>query len=371
MSQFSDFIKVDLSDSASILSSPAVYVWAAFIAMTSFFVIRLLIGRYQKLGHVDVPNQRSMHVAATPTGAGIVIIFFLLICSLYLTINLLSIQFLVITIILFWLTFVGWRDDRYNLSIGSRMVTFFILSMLTVLAIGSVDKLDFGDFGVLHLPFPIAALITVLGFMWLLNLYNFMDGMDGLAAMQTIIGAAGFLALFVHQAFFSNSFFDALTYSSSFALLCAVLIASSIGFLVWNWSPAKIFLGDVGSLPIGAFFALCTIISVKELGISIFSCLLMLGLFIFDASYTLVARQLRGENITEAHRSHIYQRLDSVGMSHALIVSVYSGVMLLLAATAILLEWQLINGVVASLIASISVIFVLLWVRFLEHSQSA
>ena len=362
------FSAIDFRDGASIVSSPFVLVLAAIIAILSCIVVKLLVQKYQDVGRLDVPNQRSMHVSVTPTGAGIVIASFLLLVSIYLTVSLASIQFFALTLVIFMLTFVGWQDDKNNLSISSRLTTFLVLSLITVLAIGVVDQVKLGQTYTLFLPYPIAAFLTVLGFIWLLNLYNFMDGMDGLAAMQTIIAASAFLVIFSKIAFFGNSFFDELTYSSSLALFCVVLIAATTGFLVWNWSPAKIFLGDVGSLPIGGFFALCIIIAVKHLGVSLLSCFLILGVFIFDATYTLVARKLRGEKVTEAHRSHIYQRLAGVGLSHRLIVTVYSVIMILLSSAAILWEWQLINGVFTSALTLISVLFMLLWVKRLERS---
>ena len=363
-----NFSAIDFRDSSSIVASPFIFFLAVIVAILSCIIVKLLIQKYQDVGRLDVPNQRSMHISVTPTGAGIVIAGFLLLVSIYLTISLVSVQFFAFTVVIFMLAFVGWQDDKSNLSISSRLTTFLVLSLITVLAVGVVDQIKLGQTYTLLLPFPIAALLTVLGFIWLLNLYNFMDGMDGLAAMQTIIAASAFLVIFSKIAFFENNFFDELTYSSSLALFCIILIAATVGFLVWNWSPAKIFLGDVGSLPVGGFFALCTIIAVKHLDVSLFSCFLILGVFIFDATYTLISRKLRGEKITEAHRSHIYQRLAGVGLSHRLIVTVYSAIMMLLSSAAILWEWQLINGVFTSALALISVLFMLLWVKRLERS---
>ncbi len=342
---------------------------AVLIALSSGLLIRALIKRYQHTGRIDEPNQRSMHSEATPTGAGIVVVLFLGLASLYIGLHWLSFQFLSTMIIVVALGIVGWLDDKNHLSVSSRLIVFFILSILIVLAIGIVDEIKFGQHFNWIIPYPIAAILTVFGFIWLLNLYNFMDGLDGLAGMQTVIAASAFLILFGKIAFFSGAFFDAFFVSSGYALLCLVLISATIGFLIWNWSPAKIFLGDVGSLPIGGFFALCTIVAVKQLNVSLLSCVLILGVFIFDASYTLIARFCRGEKVTEAHRSHIYQRLASAGVAHSSIVLRYSLIMLLFSVAAILWEWHLINGLVASVFALIGVIFMLIWVRVLERKQ--
>ena len=367
MSQIKSFFSIDFSTSSSILSSSGIFAGLILIFVTSCIAVWALVRYYAQAGRMDVPNQRSMHTIATPTGAGIVLVFFLLLGTIYLFVNLASIQFLAIAFILTFLAYIGWRDDKNYLSVASRMTSFVVLSLLVILFVGVIDRFSAGNLGSISLPYPIAAALTLLGFIWLLNLYNFMDGMDGLAAIQTIIASAGFMVLFLNIAFFNNSFFDELTYSSALAFLCSILLAATWGFLVWNWSPAKIFLGDVGSLPIGGFFAICCIIAVRELDVSVLSCILILGVFIFDASYTLIARILRGERITEAHRSHIYQRLAAAGVSHPRIVMVYAIKMLLSTAAAVLWELGLINGFVAGLVALISVIFGLLWVQWLER----
>ena len=341
----------------------------ALIAVISCLVVKFLIARYQTTGRLDEPNQRSMHRIATPTGAGIVILVFMVLAALYLYFSLLSFQFLGVLVITAILGLIGWFDDKNQLSVSSRLTAFLVLSLLLVFSVGVVDEIKFGHQFVWFIPYPIAALLTILGFIWLLNLYNFMDGMDGLAGMQAVIAASAFFVLFAKISFFSGAFFDAFFISYGFALLCLVLISSTVGFLVWNWSPAKIFLGDVGSLTMGGFFALCTVVAVSELDISVFSCLLILGVFIFDATYTLIARLLRGEKITEAHRSHIYQRLASAGVKHSSIVLLYSLIMLLFSAVAVLWEWQLISGLVTSVFALIGVLFMQIWVRVLEKEQ--
>ena len=370
MNEIINLFAIDFTDSVSILESSGVYFGALIICITSCFGVKALIHYYQRAGRVDVPNQRSMHHIATPTGAGIVVISFLLLGVLYLTVNLRSTEFMAIAVVLFMLAFIGWRDDKNNLSVRSRMFSFVLLSLILVMPVGVIDGISLGSAGIFYFPYLVAVLLTVLGFIWLLNLYNFMDGMDGLAASQTIIASASFIILFTDIALFRNHFFDEVVYGSSMAFLCGILLAATAGFMVWNWSPAKIFLGDVGSLPMGGFFAICTIIAVRKLDVSLLSCILILGVFVFDASYTLIARLLRGEKVTEAHRSHIYQRLANIGVSHLRIVTVYAIKMLLSSSAAVLWELRLINGLLAGLLGCISVIFALLWVQWLERSES-
>ena len=341
-----------------------------FIVMAlSTLAVSFLIKRYQRVGRIDVPNERSMHKSAIPTGAGIVVVALLAFATLVLAVHSFSIQLLSVFIIVAGLGLVGWRDDKNHLSVSSRLWSFALLALLLVLGLGVVDELKFGQDVVFIIPYYVAAILTVLGFIWLVNLYNFMDGMDGLAGIQTVIAASAFTVLFGKAVLVDDGLFDVLFFSKSFTTLCLVLTAATLGFLVWNWSPAKIFLGDVGSLPIGGFFAVTTIVAVQELGFSVLTCILILAVFIFDATYTLFARALRGEELIEAHSSHIYQRLSRTGLKHQTIVLIYAGLMLFFSSIAVLWEWQLISGLVTSVFTLIGVIFMQLWVRLLENRR--
>ncbi len=346
-------------------------VIAAFlvIMMFSALAVLFLIKRYQKNGRIDVPNERSMHTLAIPTGAGIVIVASLAIATLVLALHSYSIQLLAMFIVVTVLGFIGWSDDKNHLSVSSRLLSFVLLAVLLVLGLGVVDEVRFGQGTVFALPYYVAAVFTLLGFIWFVNLYNFMDGMDGLAGVQTVIAATAFSLLFAKVVLVDDALFDALFFGRNLTILCLVLIAATLGFLLWNWSPAKIFLGDVGSLPIGGFFAMVTVIAVQQLSLSVLTCVLILGVFVFDATYTLCARALRGEKLIEAHSSHIYQRLSRTGLAHQTIVLIYAGVMVFFSGTAILWEWQLISGLVTSVLTLIGVIFIQLWVRLFESKR--
>jgi len=291
-------------------------VIAGFIVLfvLSWAFIRLLIARYQRIGRLDKPNERSMHTQATPTGAGVVIVSLLsIVCGLFYYF-LPELKIAALTAILVLLGVIGWLDDKNNLSVKLRIVVFIVAALILVIGIGPVETIFIVEGYEFFLPFWAAILVTIVGFIWLINLYNFMDGMDGLAGMQTIIASAAFAYLFSQ----TNT-----ELGVSLTIICLTLISLTAGFMFWNWSPAKIFLGDVGSLPIGGFFGVLSVLAVREFDIPVITCILILFVFVFDTAYTLVARASRGEKVYEAHSSHIYQRLSKAGISHYRIVIGY------------------------------------------------
>ena len=145
--------------------------------------------------------------------------------------------------------------------------------------------------------------VAVIGVVWMINLYNFMDGIDGLAGVEAVTVSAVAAILLWSQAL------DLVT-------SCLLLAAAVLGFLFWNWPPAKIFMGDVGSGFLGFVFAVLAIWSGKSGAVPLLIWLLLLGVFIVDATVTLVKRVARGEKLYEAHRSHVYQLAVQAGYSH-------------------------------------------------------
>lgn len=336
-------------------------IFFVFLVLASALFVSHLIQRYRQIGRMDVPNERSMHHADTPTGAGIVIASFLGLALIFfatiLEINSRAIM-IAISFIVAGLTLVGWLDDRNNLGIYPRLFVFFLLAVVLTFGIGVVDNVKLGAELIVLIPYWLALVLTILAFVWLVNLYNFMDGMDGLAAMQTIVAACGFSILFSQIG---------TELSEVLSITCGVLGAATIGFLFWNWHPAKIFMGDVGSLAIGGFFATLMVCSVRYFDMSLFSGVLILGVFIFDASYTLITRLVCGEKITQAHSSHLYQRLVKAGVAQNKIVIGYSLLMVAFALLGIIFEFDLISLGLAGVFALIGVISLLITVRELER----
>ena len=149
------------------------------------------------------------------------------------------------------------------------------------------------------------AVLAILALVWLLNLFNFMDGIDGIAASETIfVSLMSFL-------FGLNSGDEVL------ALLSAILLASGAGFLLWNWSPAKIFMGDVGSGFIGFSLGVMALLSMQHGSMTVWTWVLLLGVFIVDATVTLLQRYIQNERWYEGHASHGYQNAARRYKSHS------------------------------------------------------
>lgn len=197
---------------------------------------------------------------------------------------------------------ISLADDRA----GVRPAYRFLVHLLAgCLAVGGAPDLAAGA---LSLPLAGAVPVTVLGMVWMINLYNFMDGMDGFAGGMSLAGFGGLALLALPSG------------PTGYALACTVVGAAAVGFLGWNFPPARIFLGDVGSAPLG-YLAGAGILVGAGLGAFPLPCGLLVFLpFIADASFTLARRVVSGERFWEPHRTHLYQRLVLAGWSHRRVV---------------------------------------------------
>jgi Fuc2NAc and GlcNAc transferase len=262
---------------------------------------------------LDVPNDRSSHTQPTPRGGGLGFIIAFAITSA-LTIFFSSPSSLSLPLFPLWFTLiplaiVGIIDDRQGVSSSIRYLVQLAAAGLATFYIGAFPQpwlLEFGIFGQL-----IAIAITVIGMTAIINFYNFMDGIDGLVASCTAI-QLGFQALYLNQP------------------VLWLLVAALIGFIIWNWAPAKIFMGDVGSTFLGATVAF-SLLSNNQNSSETWSALVITLPLVGDAIYTLFRRLLNHENIFKAHRSHIYQRLQQSGLSHGQVTSIYVGLNLSIA----------------------------------------
>ena len=190
---------------------------------------------------------------------------------------------------------------------GVLLVTYgVVLQRITLPAVGGVDL------GWMGYP------ITLIWLVGLQNLYNFMDGIDGIAALEALL-VAGMLAGL------------AAAVNLPALPVIAALAGACLGFLVWNLPPARIFMGDVGSNFLGFGLGAMAVVG-EEAGIPFWIAALFLGAFLYDSLYTILRRLLRGENITVAHRIHLYQRLVELGWTHGRVNLAYGTVTLLLGA---------------------------------------
>lgn len=336
----------------SILSTAALLL---LLATSSWLATRFLINYLTQNDIVDRPNDRTLHQGAIPRGGGLAIIGSAVAAMIGIAVysDRLNLFLSLALLTTLWAS-LSWWDDRADLSPRRRFGIQTILAITTILAYGWVVDIQVAESSWLiinWLGWP----LTVLGVLWSANLYNFMDGMDGMAAAQTIIAAVTL----------SFWFFQANDPHLSF--VCAALAAASYGFLLWNWQPAKIFMGDVGSVSIGALFATLIILGVTRYEFSVLSCGMLFALFFTDTSLTLLRRLWRREKFWLAHRSHFYQRLAALDIRHSTIVLGATILMLLcsLIATASMLYRDIILPALASVIALLGLVIVL--VVYLER----
>jgi Fuc2NAc and GlcNAc transferase len=271
---------------------------------------------------LDIPNERSLHRDPIPRAGGVALAIVALSVVLWLgwrgdlsgrvVVGLAGGSFLV--------ALVGWVDDVRNLPNSLRAVAQFAAAAWFLGWAGGLDSLRLG---VQFLPLGGAATaVALVGIVWSINLYNFMDGIDGIAGGQAVVAATLATVLLADVA-------------PSLGLVTAAIAGASIGFLVWNWSPARIFMGDVGSGLLGFLFAALALLSERSGGPPLVSWALLGGVFIFDATITLLRRIAHGERWYAAHRSHAYQRAVQSGWSHARVAAgamVLAGVLGLLGA---------------------------------------
>jgi UDP-N-acetylmuramyl pentapeptide phosphotransferase/UDP-N-acetylglucosamine-1-phosphate transferase len=277
-------------------------------------------------GLFDVPGPRSSHVRATPRGGGLAIVAALSAALVLLA----PARILGRPEIAAWLLMgaavvvVGLVDDRFSLPALWRLGCQVIVATAFVGVAGGLERLPLPA----PLDAPLGPLAGAMALLWIgatVNFYNFLDGIDGLAALQGAITGLG-LALVAWDPFASAA--------------AAALAGGCAAFLLFNWSPARIFMGDVGSLALGyAFATLPLLVPAPQRPRAVFCVAVSLGLFLADASFTLARRLRRGARWHEAHREHLYQRLVATGCSHRVVAAAIGAGSALLTAAAVL-AWR-------------------------------
>ena len=254
---------------------------------------------------LDIPNGRSSHAVPIPRGGGVsIVVVFLLAVLLFAQRGAISNS-------LSWaliggglaVSGVGFLDDHFPVPARLRLLMHFAAGGWALWQLNGVGPLALGwttwDWG------WVGQLVALVGLVWMINLYNFMDGTDGLAGLEALCaGGLGGLLL-------------AWGGLGGLASCALTLAAASAGFLTWNWPPAKIFMGDVGSGFLGFVFGVLAIASAKERAWLLWPWLILLAVFIVDATVTLIRRLIAGERWYEAHCSHAFQHAARRWGSHS------------------------------------------------------
>ncbi len=272
-------------------------LWLFLLAGCISWALTVLLRRYALAKNLlDVPNNRSSHSIPTPRGGGLSIVVTFLVGLSYLW--LISLVGNAVFIGLggagIVVAVIGFIDDHGHIAAYWRLLGHFSIASWLVFWLGGLPQIilfglsvDLGWSG--HV-------LAVVALVWLLNLYNFMDGIDGIAGIEalslTLVAALLFLFVFDKQ---------------EMAVLNLLMFASVLGFFVWNFPPAKIFMGDVGSGFLGLMLGALALYSSHAETVMLWVWLILLGVFIVDSTYTLCHRLLRGDRIYEAHCSHAYQ----------------------------------------------------------------
>ncbi len=281
--------------------SPLLMVTGGAVLVTT----ALLTGVVRRLamthGVLDVPNERSSHQRVTPRGGGLAVVLVNSTALLVLTASGSVDRGLCAALLGGGLVVaaVGFVDDRTTLPAGVRLAVHLLVAGWAVYWLGGLASVRVGAH-VTQLGWG-GSVLAVLGIAWVLNLFNFMDGIDGLAGSEALfIAAAG-----------------ALLAGGGVAPAAVVFACACGGFLLWNWAPARIFLGDVGSGYLGYVIAVLALAAARTSPALIWAWLILGGVFFVDATLTLARRVLRGERVSEAHRTHAYQWLARRWSSHA------------------------------------------------------
>jgi len=290
---------------------------------------------------LDIPNQRSSHSQPTPRGGGLAILLSCYLGGAYLSLTgrMVIPHLFVIGGCGLGIAIIGLLDDLFHLSSGVRLVVHFgcALFALNFLSFDSYSLVSSGG-----RLLPTASLILILfGVVWSINLFNFMDGIDGLAGIEavTVTFGAGFLLYYTGDT--DGSFF-----------LLLLLAVSVLGFLMFNWPPARIFMGDACSGFIGFFFAIIALLTAQSTRLTLWTWLILLGVFVVDSGVTLLTRIYLRKKFYEAHRSHAYQILARRLQSHKKVT---------LAVLAVNVLWLFPGAFFATSLPDYSLLITLVW----------
>lgn len=296
---------------------------------------------------LDVPNERSSHGAPTPRGGGVAIVISLLGAMLALgALHGVSRPLVIAlegagTVV----ALVGFIDDHHHIAARWRLLAHFSAAIWALAWLGGLPSIPVA--GVSPNLGVVGDVLGAVALVWLLNLYNFMDGIDGIASIEAVTISLG--AIVVYTA--SNGAAHA-SYPS------ALLAAAVLGFLFWNFPPAKIFMGDAGSGFLGITLGVLALDAATRRPEWLWSWIILLGAFVVDATVTLFFRLSRGEKLYEAHRSHAYQHAAQKYGSHRPVTLAVGAINLLwLLPIALLAGTGRLDGLLATVVAYLPLVW--------------
>lgn len=291
------------------LDQQFIYGWVVVSLLTgllSFYACRKAMYLAIKKGMISEPGERQSHAAATPTGGGLGLIFSVVITTVCLQ------PF--VSMAEFWwhymlpgvlvLTFIGWRDDRLSVSSWLRLLVQLAVSVWLL-------GFSWSGFSFTNVAFFTGSVMAVV---WMMNLYNFMDGSNGMSGFQGVF--AGLVMAVMFQT----------GQQYSMALIALAVASACAGFLPLNFPDARVFMGDVASVPLGFIFAALAVYGVYTGSLGLAVSMLIMSVFIVDATLTLFARVFRGERWYTAHAQHVYQRLIAHGWTHRRVLMTYQAI---------------------------------------------
>lgn len=261
------------------------------IVFTSFLLTELIRRYTLNKNLIDIPNNRSSHTVPTPRGGGLsIVIIFLISISFFIPLSKDIFYALLGAGVL--IAVIGFWDDYDDIPAKWRLFVHFLASFWVLYWLGGVEELHVFNYSIN--PGFIGLLLVAFLLVWLLNLFNFMDGIDGVAASEAIfVSSAGAYFLWING--FENLSFVSL-----------LLASSTTGFALLNWPPAKIFMGDVGSGFLGLMLGIIAYANIIEGG-SVWTWIILLAVFLTDSGLTLLRRIIKGDKWYEAHCVHAYQ----------------------------------------------------------------
>jgi Fuc2NAc and GlcNAc transferase len=302
---------------------------------------------------LDIPNARSSHLVATPRGGGLAIVL-----TVVVALPLLG-MFGLLAWRAVWglvsggavVAVVGFADDHGHLAVHQRLLGHIVAASWVVTCLGGLPPLV--ALGVIIELDWLGHGLAVLYLVWMLNLTNFMDGIDGIAAVEVISVCLGGALLCSIAARDSTQWAGPL-----------ILASATLGFLVWNWPPAKIFLGDTGSGFLGLVLAAFSLQAAWVAPRLFWGWVILLGAFIVDATVTLIRRIARGERFYEAHRNHAYQHAARRWATHRPVTLAVAAINLCwLLPLALLVVQGSVDGLLGIFVAYTPIVTLAIWLQ--------